>query len=172
MTNSCSINLLESAVDGSLQADDEVALQHHLEECESCSAALERMAGWTEWCKEASTLLTEDELDELQPSREDWAVDFTVEHLEPSDKPDAIGRLGDFDVLEIIGQGGMGVVLKAHRPGAQSLRGDQGVVAASGTKFSGEEAICPRSAGGRGGRASACAGDSSGAAERDVAVSW
>src|SRR4051794_39812115 len=105
MTNSCSINLLESALDGSLRADDEVALQHHLEECESCSAVLENMAGWTEWCKEASTLLTEDELDELNPSREDWAVDFTVEHLEPSENSDAIGRLGEFDVLEVIGQG-------------------------------------------------------------------
>ncbi len=114
MTNACSINLLESALAGSLPAAEEIVLQQHLDACESCSAVLERMAGWDEWRKEATALLAEDDLDELQPTGEDWAVDFTVEHLEPSDQPNAIGRLGEFDVLEIIGQGGMGVVLKGY----------------------------------------------------------
>ena len=54
-----------------------------------------------------------DESDLDLPAQEDWSdVDFTVEHLEPSDNPNALGRLGGYDVLEIIGRGGMGVVLK------------------------------------------------------------
>jgi serine/threonine protein kinase len=37
------------------------------------------------------------------------ALDF----LEPSEKPGALGRLGHYEVLEVVGRGGMGVVLRA-----------------------------------------------------------
>src|SRR5262249_471798 len=40
---------------------------------------------------------------------EDIALDF----LSPADKPGFLGRLSHFDVVEVIGRGGMGLVLKA-----------------------------------------------------------
>jgi eukaryotic-like serine/threonine-protein kinase len=37
----------------------------------------------------------------------------TLDFLEPTTRPGALGRLGHYDVLEAVGQGGMGVVMRA-----------------------------------------------------------
>lgn len=41
---------------------------------------------------------------------DDVAIDF----LESSDQPDSLGRLAQYEISEIVGRGGMGIVLKAH----------------------------------------------------------
>jgi hypothetical protein len=40
-------------------------------------------------------------------------TEVALDFLEPSTKPDTLGRLGHYDVLEVVGHGGMGVVLRA-----------------------------------------------------------
>jgi serine/threonine protein kinase len=41
-----------------------------------------------------------------------WSADAVADFLEPSDEPDHIGRLGSYEVIEVIGRGGMGIVLR------------------------------------------------------------
>jgi tRNA A-37 threonylcarbamoyl transferase component Bud32 len=50
--------------------------------------------------------------DETAPATELDAVSF----LQPADKPGLLGKLDHYEVIEVVGKGGMGVVLKAFDP--------------------------------------------------------
>jgi serine/threonine protein kinase len=41
--------------------------------------------------------------------------------LRPADRPELLGTLGEYEVIEVIGQGGFGVVLKAYEPALHRL---------------------------------------------------
>ena len=124
---------LKAFVEGTVPESELLATQTHVEDCTSCQRALENLvAGSDSWAsalgklrKEPSdpheTVLSdaikrmkaEDFVDGVEQSDSSASP---LEFLAPSSKPGSIGKLGPYEVTEVIGQGGMGVVVKAFDP--------------------------------------------------------
>src|SRR5262245_32206263 len=110
------------------------SLSSHLEGCAGCQSTLERMtAGELTWV-DAARALEEPPGPALRRAMEHLKAEgetglnaagpttiATLPFLRPSDKPGQLGRLGSYEVLSVIGRGGMGVVLKALDPALRRL---------------------------------------------------
>lgn len=116
--STCDRERLRGLLDGNLleRAEADVAL--HVESCESCRHQLETLAAGEPWWQETRELLSvgwvsdPTAMTHEQPQRVGSETQPTF--LAPSDNPAMLGRLGEFDVLEVIGRGGMGIVLKGY----------------------------------------------------------
>jgi WD40 repeat protein len=123
---------LRLLIDGSLAAERQSHCTEHLDSCSCCQARIEELAiegtnlsRVVESLNEAEPLATSAYWPALQGLADDSAEtavsppiksrtrDVQLTFLQPATDPAYLGRLAQFDVMRILGRGGMGVVLEA-----------------------------------------------------------
>jgi uncharacterized protein (TIGR03067 family) len=123
---------LRKLIDGGATPEEQSALAEHLDACADCRTALDRLtAGRESWVDvrrqladspEPASPALADAMNKLEadagsaetsaePKR---AAERKLDFLDPPEVPGHLGRLGHYEVLEVVGQGGMGIVLRAQ----------------------------------------------------------
>ena len=104
---------------------DETEIVAHIDQCSKCQAALERAAGGDEIWDELQSHLTQElctgeastgETQTPGKSRAEIELQKLQSYLGPTDDPRYLGRLGNYEVCGLIGQGSTGIVVKAFEP--------------------------------------------------------
>ena len=123
---------LKDLIEGKLLGAEEAEVAHHIEDCEKCQRAVEQLAPARDELlpphvngaevqletreqalKQAMDRLHADGNMEIEAESEPMSDNDALKILSTSDKADSLGRLGLYEVTEIIGRGGMGTVFKA-----------------------------------------------------------
>jgi serine/threonine protein kinase len=126
-------------LDGTLSASEQNGLAKHLDACPRCLQTLERLTAASHSWPAAALRQAEHEaaaapalsrvMQELKAEGSQagtYTDPYTASHetlpfLQPAQDAAHMGRLGGYEVIEVIGRGGMGVVLKALDPALHRL---------------------------------------------------
>lgn len=119
---------LEQLLRQSLPADELRLCEIHLENCPTCQREIEHLAGDGRWWSEASEMLSTESLIGSASSQQEFNQADEGDHrrartatlaqvrqiLQPPSHPEMLGRLDNYEIESFLGQGGFGVVFKAH----------------------------------------------------------
>ena len=111
--------VLQALLDDQLSSLETLELEEHLSDCQACRNRLKKLAGEHQWWDETVDVLSERTARSIPTSAipndaNESAVDWIAPLLDPApDLPgDWIGKIDQFPIQGVIGQGGMGVVLR------------------------------------------------------------
>ncbi len=119
---------LKDLLTGTLPDEQQANLSNHLENCPNCLEKLEGLAaGKDTWTYAAWSLNADVEPPEIGLQRviaetkqrlggAETTAEASLDFLDPSEDPTHLGKLGQYEVSEVLGRGGMSVVLKAFDP--------------------------------------------------------
>lgn len=126
----CPKDWLPRCLQDALGTVEEAQLAEHLTHCAACRAELEHLAaGDREWTQAGTILQQMSQADsgesETPHEGPEWyaptPIDFAVDFLLPASTPEALGRLDDIEVLEVVGRGSSGIVLKGWQEALKRL---------------------------------------------------
>lgn len=129
--SSCNAHSVTRFLNEQLEENEEQQLLSHLDECDACREQIELAAADDQWWQETSDFLTADEIDkEIQATKvgdshsteenseeksiHRGSIGGVIDQLSPTDDPHMMGRFGGYEIVGVVGCGGMGVVLKGH----------------------------------------------------------
>ena len=179
----CDPGRIEQLLEGRLTANEQSQFENHLETCPTCRERLETTAAEEAYWTEAAEHLRDDALDKetgtsgllglADPdgaaSEERVGALRITDYFDPTDDPRMMGRFGGYEIVGIIGYGGMGVVLKGFEPALDRYVAIKLLAPHLATSGAARQ-IRPRSPRGRGGAPRKCRGDSPRFGGQGVAV--
>ncbi len=130
MTKCPDIRNLQALLDDAAPGSETGDVLGHLETCVHCQHTLETLVAdpgaWDDAaqglanCQEQEPALRH-MVERLQGEDFAAASRHEITFLRPTDKPSLLGLFGPYEVLEVIGQGGMGIVFKALEPSLERV---------------------------------------------------